>query len=413
MILACSILFMLLSAAAEYVILKSGIPGMPKKWMRTAYTTATALVWIAFFGGIVLTVITTNFDPGIIARAVGASLVLFLWNGLCKIIGAIAVLANRKKRNRTANVTAAILIFAATATILYGTTAGRRNIRTETIRIETDKLSQDSEGLRVALFSDMHTGVLPDRYDMIEEMVGKINSMDADIVINCGDIANYDYRELDERIVGTLSRIESRYGVYAVLGNHDLGIYIRDTVYLPPQQNIDTLTALQWNIGWHVLRNETVTIPAGHDTITITGLDYPAELVHRSHHRLSDTTDFSTAYAGVRDDLFNLTVSHAPQAWNDVKELGYGDLTVSGHVHSMQMKITLGKWLRWSPAALLYDQWSGRYDDNGHTLYVNDGIGCAMLPMRIGTRPEITLLEIVPAKREATKRRDNSDYTTP
>ncbi len=47
---------------------------------------------------------------------------------------------------------------------------------------------------------------------------------------------------------------------------------------------------------------------------------------------------------------------------------------------------------RWSPAQLIYRRWSGRYDENGRTLYINDGTGCVAYPMRLGADPEITLL---------------------
>ena len=96
---------------------------------------------------------------------------------------------------------------------------------------------------------------------------------------------------------------------------------------------------------------------------------------------------------GVPAQGYNLTVSHAPQVWDRILEVGRGDLTLSGHVHSMQFKVRVGRW-RWSPAAWLYDRWSGRYDEAGRVLYITDGIGCALLPMRVGTRPEITVLEL-------------------
>ena len=92
--------------------------------------------------------------------------------------------------------------------------------------------------------------------------------------------------------------------------------------------------------------------------------------------------------------MFNLTVSHLPQLWPNIIALGRGNLTLAGHVHSMQIKGHLfGR--AFSPAQLMYDRWSGRYDDAaGNTLYINDGIGYVGFPLRLGADPELTLFTL-------------------
>ena len=76
-----------------------------------------------------------------------------------------------------------------------------------------------------------------------------------------------------------------------------------------------------------------------------------------------------------------------------IADAGYGDLTLAGHVHSMQIKLRLfGR--AFSPAQLLYTRWSGRYDEGGRTLYINDGTGYVVFPMRLGAYPEITLITL-------------------
>lgn len=108
----------------------------------------------------------------------------------------------------------------------------------ERVEVASSRLPAGFDGFRVAMFSDVHTGLLLGRDRVLRRMVDIINALDADVVVNCGDIVNYDYRELDGRVLEILSGIRSRDGVYAVLGNHDLGIYIRDTVAYPPQENV-------------------------------------------------------------------------------------------------------------------------------------------------------------------------------
>jgi predicted MPP superfamily phosphohydrolase len=41
-----------------------------------------------------------------------------------------------------------------------------------------------------------------------------------------------------------------------------------------------------------------------------------------------------------------------------------------------------------------YKRWSGLYEEGGRWLYINDGVGYVLYPMRIGARPEITLFEL-------------------
>lgn len=291
-------------------------------------------------------------------------------------------------------ITAAVCCTLLGAVLLYGLTVGRSRIRVERVEVASSRLPAGFDGFRVAMFSDVHTGLLLGRDRVLRRMVDIINALDADVVVNCGDIVNYDYRELDGRVLEILSGIRSRDGVYAVLGNHDLGIYIRDTVAYPPQENVRHIVEAQRSLGWTVLRDSSAILVRGGDSIALTGLSFPEELVHRSHERIERELDLSEAYAGLPEKLFGITLSHAPQAWHRIMAAGRGDLTLSGHVHSLQMKLRLGQKWQWSPAAWFYDEWSGPYADGERMLYVNDGIGYAMVPMRIGARPEITLFEL-------------------
>ena len=131
----------------------------------------------------------------------------------------------------------------------------------------------------------------------------------------------------------------------------------------------------------------------GGDSISLTGLSFDPALRHMRHDPDLPPADLSGAYRGVPDSLYNITAVHIPQLWGQIADAGYGDLTLAGHVHSMQMKLRLfGR--AFSPAQLLYTRWSGRYDEGGRTLYINDGTGYVVFPMRLGAYPEITLITL-------------------
>ena len=146
-------------------------------------------------------------------------------------------------------------------------------------------------------------------------------------------------------------------------------------------------------MGWCVLDNRTVYLRCGGDSISLSGITCDRRLNRQRHDRRLPDFDFGSTYRDVPASVFNITVSHIPQLWDEILDAGYGDLTLSGHVHGMQCKIRLfGR--SFSPAQWMYERWSGRYEERGRTLYINDGIGCVGYPMRLGVKPEITLIEL-------------------
>ena len=144
-------------------------------------------------------------------------------------------------------------------------------------------------------------------------------------------------------------------------------------------------------MGWLLLQDSTIYLHRGADSLSVTGLTFNPSLRHDRHSAILPLTGGEKAYQGVPDSLYNITLVHLPQLWEQIVALGHGHLTLAGHTHAMQLKLRFGEGRGWSPAGWMYDRWSGRYDLNGHTLYINDGIGYVGYPMRIGARPEITL----------------------
>lgn len=276
--------------------------------------------------------------------------------------------------------------------MLHGMTLGRSQLRYEQVTYDNTfaKLPRSFDDLKVIVISDMHIGTLINRDRFLERLRDRINGENADIVIHAGDLVNSQACELDPAAIEILRGIRARYGVYAVLGNHDLGIYVRDAEKYPPALTRAELERKHEELGWKLLRNETEYISNGRDSIAITGVDFPYDPSLNSNHVTSVTeVDLEAVYAAVPDSIFNITIAHTPNMWNGIRKIGKADLTVSGHVHSMQIKLQLGGF-KWSPAQWVYEHWSGAYMEDGQALYVNDGLGYVMYPMRIGTKPEIT-----------------------
>ena len=244
---------------------------------------------------------------------------------------------------------------------------------------------------RFVQITDMHVGTLVRPERELTRLADSVNAQRPEAVFFTGDLVNIRAGELDERTTALLRRIAGP--VWSVTGNHDVGTYIKDSLRFPAAGEAREVVARQRAMGWTVLEDTTVYLRRGADSISLTGLSFDPALRERRHDRDLPGTAIPKAYAGVPDSLYNIALVHIPQLWEQIVEAGYGDLTLSGHVHSMQLKIR--PWGRgWSPAKWIYKHWSGRYDTGRHTLYVNDGTGYVAYPMRLGAWPEVTLFTL-------------------
>lgn len=291
---------------------------------------------------------------------------------------------------------AKIGLVAAAATLgllIWGATAGRTRIVVERLTLESDRLSESFDGYKIAFFTDLHTGNLPANHRLIRRMADAIDRERPDMVVNGGDLVNIDARELTPEVMELLSTIRGRDGVYSVMGNHDLGFYLLENGPVTPRQNLDTLLGKQKAMGWTPLIDESVFIRRGEDSIAVTGLNFPKKGSHRGRRAELAGCDMEQAYAPVPEETFDLTISHTPEFWDQALRTGNPDLTLSGHVHAMQFKIPLGC-RGWSPASWKYDRWSGLYSQLEKYLFINDGMGYVMYPMRIGTPPSITVITL-------------------
>lgn len=294
---------------------------------------------------------------------------------------------NALRRPRTG-----IVLGAAVAIVLIcGATEGRTSLRAEEVELCSDRLPAGFDGMRIVQLSDIHIGAMLRPGKELRRLVDAVNALQPELVIFTGDLVNIRSSELDAESMAELSRF--RAPVYSVTGNHDMGTYIKDTVVLPPAVSLAQVIERQQRMGWRVLQDTTVYLRRRGDSITLSGISFDPALQWQRHASDLHSESTANAYRNVPDSLFNITAVHLPQLWEQITESGYGDLTLAGHTHSMQMKLRFGSW-QWSPAAWMYDRWSGRYDQEGRTLYINDGIGSVGYPMRLGARPEITLITL-------------------
>lgn len=280
--------------------------------------------------------------------------------------------------------------------MVYGATIGRSELRVENVQIKINDLPGSFNGYRIAHFSDVHLGNLPKHSKLVSSMVDSINSQSVDMVAFTGDLINISSYELNEHYMKVLSSIQSTDGVHSVWGNHDYGIYVFDTLALSPRTTQNQLRRKQKDMGWTLLENESRWIKRGNDSVALVGVTFPSS----SHFgRMQDIpfeiSNLAKAMEGVDDSCFSVLLSHSPVLFDSTSSvLRYPDLTLSGHVHAMQMKFKMGD-CSISPAGLIYNYFSGLYHRDDKYLYINDGLGFVFYPMRIGTRPELTIYTLI------------------
>jgi predicted MPP superfamily phosphohydrolase len=221
----------------------------------------------------------------------------------------------------------------------------------------------------------------------LQKVIDEVNLLNPDLLINTGDFVSYGWREY-ERDDTILSKAKSRYGSFAILGNHDVGTYDPYFTEADKDNNILIINNLIKASGYQVLNDEYKTINIGKARIALIGVVTGGRHPHMVHGNLEK------AISGLDSVDLKILLSHDPNHWAEaVTGKTDIDITLSGHTHGMQMGIITKKF-RWSPAKYFYPHWNGLYTSGRQYQYVNRGLGVLAIPFRIWMPPEITVITL-------------------
>lgn len=265
-----------------------------------------------------------------------------------------------------------------------------RQLDVRQVEVEIPDLPESFDGYRIVQISDLHTGTYGNDTSIVSNLVDRINSLDADLIVFTGDIVNRKSTELIP-FTRTFSRLRGKEGSpLSILGNHDYGDYYNWPDSAAWRDNISLLKQLQKNMGWRMLNNDSYVLRRSQsDSIVMIGVENVGDAPFRTYG------DLDAAYHGdLNDDAVKILLSHNPAHWvNDIAQSPDKNiaLTLSGHTHAMQTRV-----FGFSPAMFRYPTWGGLYkdEDKAHQLYVNIGIGEVGFPARLGATPEITVLTL-------------------
>lgn len=276
-----------------------------------------------------------------------------------------------------------VVVACAVATCLYGI-FNARNIKVNEYSVTVNKSCGSDKHLKAVLVADLHMGYAIG-VDHITNMVEKINEQDADIVIIAGDIFDNSYDGMDdpEGIKAQLKSIKSKYGVYAVYGNHDIDEKI--------------LMGFTFDWGGKQLNSEKMTNFIKECDIKL--INDESVLINDEFYLVGRRdTDKPGTEDGTRTEISELTkdldkakpifvLSHEPDELQKTADAG-ADIDFSSHTHDGQLfpgNLTIG--LFWeNPCGMIKK-------DNMYSI-VTSGVGVYGTFMRVGTDAEICSVDI-------------------
>lgn len=228
------------------------------------------------------------------------------------------------------------------------------------------RLPEPLDGLRIVHLSDLHYGPLTDSRHL-ERAISATNDLRPDLIALTGDYISTDraYAAPCAELVG---RLRARFGVYAVLGNHD---HWTDAALI---------TDLFGAEGVRVLVNEGMRLDLSGQSFWLAGVN----------DTMVGLEDLPLALAGSSDDEMKVLLAHNPIILRRAARAGV-DLVLSGHTHGGQVTLRPEKNRSGRPRRRLLRGLGRR----GNTqIYVTRGLGTVVLPIRYGCPPEISVLEL-------------------
>ncbi len=262
-----------------------------------------------------------------------------------------------------------IPIFLLVALLVYLFYKGNQNTKKFIINeVYLDQEREDKEYLKVLQITDMH---LENISVSAEELYQSLRSKDIDLIALTGDFLDRSWTipKLSSYLE-VFNKLSPKYGIYAVLGNHD---------YVLKKHNLSKLKDLLTNNGCKVMLNENLQLMIDNKVLNIIGIDDYS----------TNRSDIKKSYKDIGSG-YNLVLTHDPNIVLDMEDYHY-DYLLSGHFHGGQIcypkayhLVKMGKLPRMNMI-------KGLHYYHNKPFYISEGLGQTGINIRFGSKPEITL----------------------
>ncbi|WP_414528929.1 metallophosphoesterase [Nodularia chucula] len=267
-------------------------------------------------------------------------------------------------------------------------------LRVDKITVKIADLPQSLHSTKLVQLTDFHYDGLRISEELLAQAIEATNEAEPDIILLTGDYVTDDPTPIHQLAL-RLKHLQSRCGIYAVLGNHDIHYKHSKT----------EITSALTSIGINVLWNE-IAYPLG-EQLPIIGL---AEYWSREFNP-------EPIMKQLNSHTPRIVLSHNPDTAK-ILEKWRVDLQLSGHTHGGHIVIPgLGpaifyyqkllkklpnKLKSWEPLLLgdcgkvvRYWEWAkGFHQVSQNQLYVNRGLG-TYRPGRLFCPPEVTVITLI------------------
>lgn len=241
--------------------------------------------------------------------------------------------------------------------------------RIKRYEIYSEQVPDSFNGFRIAFASDFH---YESRFDAkrLHGAIRALQAADADVLLLGGDYRGREGGDMEE-LFSALAQVKTRFGTYAVMGNHERG-------------ESDTLVRQAMaHTGVRLLEHKTDTLWKGNEYILICGIRNPFDL---KRNGVSPTL-------ALRAEDFVVMLVHTPDYVEDT-DVSNTDLALAGHTHGGQVSL----FRRWSPAH--FSKYGNRFltglkhNSQGIPLIITNGLGTSRKDIRLFTPSEVVVVEL-------------------
>ena len=238
-----------------------------------------------------------------------------------------------------------------------------------------------SKPIKLLHLSDFHASKYVS-FSQLKEAVAKAReSVQPDLICLTGDYMTTDFPDKDDfhKALSPLSKLAP---TYAIIGNHDFTQTTRGSV------TFSNMIQLLQSCGFDVMFNESRALDINGQPLQLTGLGDIWSGTCRPQQTLNKLEDGAIARPP------RIVLSHNPDSKKNLKSYDW-DLMLCGHTHGGQLKIPFTN-IR--PILPLADPTfvEGLYTWDDRQIFITRGIG-NQHGMRFNCRPEISVLNLVPA----------------
>lgn len=261
-----------------------------------------------------------------------------------------------------------VLVLILLAALIGWSAADQRNI--DVSRFTVSGAPEAFSGFKIAQISDLHNAEFgADNQKLIEILERET----PDAIVLTGDLVD-GWRTNVDSAASFARRCAAIADCYFVTGNHEAKI----------GDDYAALETALSDAGVTVLRNASVRIRSGIESIRLIGVDDPS---------FGGEANLDATLEALSSDDFTILLAHRPEEIDKYAKWGI-DLVLSGHAHGGQIRIP-GIGGVYAPGQGFFPRYtSGEYAVGGTTMIVSRGLGNSVLPLRVNDRPEVVIVTL-------------------